>query len=85
MLTLRDFGLHILDHAAHRRLPGREGQEARRWLLVIPREWTLEGTLKAYVEAFEASVAGRFLPSSRAVWYSLTDLPRPQVSYLAAV
>jgi adenine-specific DNA-methyltransferase len=79
VLTLRHFEGHVLDRTAHRELRDRAEKEIGRWLLVIPRDWTLTGTLKSYVESFEEKVAGRFLPSARTIWYSLTDLPRPQL------
>jgi hypothetical protein len=79
ILTLRYFEGQVLDQSAHLNLRGRAAAEMRRWLLVIPLGWSLTGTLKSYVGSFEDDVANRYLPSNRKVWYSLTELPQPQL------
>jgi adenine-specific DNA-methyltransferase len=74
--TLRGFDgddLTADTHAAH-------GDAAtRRWLLAIPPEHPLDGALSDYVARYRDTVSKRHLPRQRAVWYSITELPRPQV------
>jgi hypothetical protein len=74
--TLRGFDGHDLTadtHAAH-------GDTAtRRWLLAIPPERPVNGALSDYVERHRDTVSERHLPQQRAVWYSITELPRPQI------
>jgi adenine-specific DNA-methyltransferase len=74
--TLRGFDGDDLTeetHAAH-------GDAAtRRWLLAIPPDRPLNGTLSDYVARHRDTVSKRYLPRQRAVWYSVTELPRPQV------
>lgn len=74
--TLRGFDELELDERRHEALGGVDG---RRWLLSIPREYPLEGALRAYILRHSAEVSGRHLPSRRSPWYSIVDLPRPQV------
>jgi adenine-specific DNA-methyltransferase len=79
VLTLRGFDGLVLDGPAHARLAGVAGREPRRWLLAIPPERKLAGALQTYVTSFKEEVALRHLAANRARWYSLDELPRPQI------
>lgn len=74
--TLRHFDGVELSEETHARLDDRE---TRRWLLAIPPAYNLSGALAAYVELHREGVSGRHLASQRACWYSITELPRPQI------
>jgi adenine-specific DNA-methyltransferase len=74
--TLRQFAEHELDVTAHRRWGG---AQARRWLLVVPPDLHPGGALREYLARFEDEVSKRFLPSQRALWYAITDTPRPDL------
>ncbi len=50
-----------------------------RWLLAVPPEMELSGALARYVAAFRDTVSQRHLPSQRRPWWSITELPRPQI------
>jgi adenine-specific DNA-methyltransferase len=74
--SLRGFDELELDERRHQALGGRDG---RRWLLSVPSDYPLAGALRAYILRHKAEVSGRHLPSRRSPWYSIVDLPRPQV------
>jgi adenine-specific DNA-methyltransferase len=74
--TLRHFDGEELSEAAH---SGLVDSDTRRWLLAIPPDYELSGALAAYVEQHGEVVSGRHLARQRACWYSITDLPRPQI------
>jgi adenine-specific DNA-methyltransferase len=76
VLSLRSFDEVELDERRHKLLGGDGG---RRWLLTIPRDYPLEGLLRAHVRRHETDVSTRHLPSRRNPWYSIVDLPRPQL------
>ena len=74
--TLRRFDCDDLTAATH----ATHGDDAtQRWLLAIPPERPLSGALFEYVERHRDTVSKRYLSRQRAVWYSITELPRPQV------
>jgi hypothetical protein len=75
IVSVREFAGHELDDDAHEKL----GQTARRWLLAIPTDYVLEGRLQEYLERHEPDVSTRFLATKRALWYAITELPRPQL------
>jgi predicted RNA methylase len=74
--TLRGFHGHELTAAVH---AAHGDVTTRRWLLAIPPERSLTGVLSDYVSRHRDSVSRRYLPRQRAVWYSITELPRPHV------
>ena len=74
--TLREFGGIELTEATHAAFGN---ATTRRWLLAIPVECRLEGALGDYVERHKDAVSLRHLPRQRAVWYAITELPRPQI------
>lgn len=74
--TLRQFADEELDSNAHRDW-GTE--DTRRWLLAVPPNYKLKGELRAYITRFEVDVSGRFLPSQRSPWHSITDLYQPEL------
>lgn len=74
--SLRGFDELELDEQRHQALGGRDG---RRWLLSIPSGYPLAGALRAYILRHRSEVSDRYLPSQRNPWYSIVDLPRPQV------
>jgi adenine-specific DNA-methyltransferase len=74
--TLRGFNDDELTTATH----ATHGDAAtRRWLLAIPPGRSLDGALAEYVGRHRDIVSVRHLPKQRASWYSITELPRPQV------
>jgi adenine-specific DNA-methyltransferase len=74
--TLRRFSAPVMDAAAH---AAWGDMHTKRWLLAIPRDYLLDGPLRAYVQQFEAEVRKRFLVSQRKPWYSITSLPQPDI------
>lgn len=74
--TLRRFSAPEMDTAAHVTWGD---THTKRWLLAIPRDYLLDGPLRAYVQQFEAEVRKRFLVSQRKPWYSITSLPQPDI------
>jgi tRNA1(Val) A37 N6-methylase TrmN6 len=74
--TLRRFDIEDLTREIHAALGG---QPSRRWLLAIPHSYELSGALAEYVERHAPEVSKRHLASQRKPWYSLTELPRPQI------
>jgi hypothetical protein len=74
--TLKRFTAKRIDKASH----AAWGDEAtRRWLLAIPPDRVLSGQLQAYVEQYEEEVRHRYLVAQHRPWYSITDLPRPDL------
>ena len=76
VLTLRGFQADELTERTH---ADYGDASARRWLLAIPPEMQLEGALADYVNRHRDLVRDRHLAQQRAVWYAITDLPRPQI------
>jgi adenine-specific DNA-methyltransferase len=74
--TLRRFSAAEMDAAAHATWGD---THTKRWLLAIPRDYLLDGPLRAYVQQFEAEARKRFLVAQRNPWYSITSLPRPDI------
>ncbi|MEZ5155314.1 MAG: hypothetical protein R2718_04295 [Solirubrobacterales bacterium] len=74
--SLRGFVGLSLDEETHEAFGSRLG---RRWLLAVPEDFHLDGDLEEYIAHYEDDVKGRHLPSRRDPWYSITDLPRPQL------
>jgi predicted RNA methylase len=74
--TLRHFTGDELSKATHEQLVD---SETRRWLLAIPADYELAGALAEYVERHREAISSRHLPQQRACWYSITELPRPQI------
>jgi hypothetical protein len=74
--SLRGFEESELDVKRHNAL-GAEGK--RRWILSVPAEYRIVGALSDYISSYEAEVSARYIPSRREPWYSIVDLPRPQV------
>ena len=74
--TLRRFDGIELTAEAHAALGD---DTTKRWLLAIPPTYELEGALKEYVERYRKDVSKRHLPSQRTPWYSIDELPRPQL------
>jgi hypothetical protein len=74
--TLRRFSAQEMDAVAHATWGD---THTKRWLLAIPRDYRLDGPLRVYVQQFEAEVRGRFLVSQRKPWYSITNLPQPDI------
>lgn len=75
-LTLRGFDEARLDEGRHKLLGGDGG---RRWLLSVPPDYPLRGELESYLREHEDLVSTRYLPSRRFPWYSIVNLPRPQL------
>jgi adenine-specific DNA-methyltransferase len=76
--SLRRFNGDDLTAAEHAAL----GDKAtKRWLLAIPPDYTLDGALRDYVDRHAASVGQRHLVNQRSPWYSITELPRPQLLF----
>ena len=67
----------MLDEQRHAKL-GDAGEA--RWLLAVPSGYEPTGALRAYLEA-HMDVARRYLPSQRPVWYSVTNLLRPELLF----
>jgi adenine-specific DNA-methyltransferase len=74
--SLRGFADGELDAKKHRSHGGPAG---RRWLLAIPPDYRLTGSVRDYVRRHEPDVRDRYLVASRDPWYSISDLPRPQL------
>jgi hypothetical protein len=53
--------------------------DSGRWLLAIPEDYELSGAVADYVERHREAVSRRYLPSQRACWYSINEMPRPQI------
>jgi adenine-specific DNA-methyltransferase len=73
--SLRRFEEAILDSLAHRTF-GPPDED--RWLLAIPADHPLDGALRRYVEE-HADAARGHLARGRDLWWSITDLPRPDI------
>jgi adenine-specific DNA-methyltransferase len=76
ILSLRKFEDKILDEKT---LALHGGSAGRRWLLAIPADYRLSGFVREYVRRHETDVSRRHLPSQRVPWYSIRELPRPQL------
>lgn len=74
--SLRGFAGETLDETGHKSMGG---DAARRWLLSVPQDYPLSGALADRIREYEPDVKGRHLPSRRDLWYSITDLFRPQI------
>lgn len=74
--SLREFNGDELTVAAH---TGYGDDSTRRWLLAIPPDRVLDGALGEYVERYRADVSERHLAAQRSPWYSIAELPRPQI------
>lgn len=74
--TLRDFfGLELTEDA-HAEFGD---ATTKRWILVVPPNYVLRGALARYVARHAIEMSARHLPSQRTSWYTITDLPRPQI------
>lgn len=74
--TLREFSGSVLDERASADMGAGGG---RRWLLALPPKGSLPRSVADYLRPFEEEVKGRHLPSQRERWYSIEDLPRPEI------
>ncbi len=73
--TLRGFDGHELDETAHAALPA---SGIRRWLLAVPPTRPLDLHLHEHLES-QPDARTRYLCSQREPWWSITDLPSPEL------
>src|SRR5262249_18715439 len=76
LVSLREFEGIELDIEAHARLGT---DKTKRWLLAIPHDQPVDGPLGAYLEQHRRGVESRYLARQRKPWYSITELPRPDI------
>jgi adenine-specific DNA-methyltransferase len=55
------------------------GADQRRWLLALDVESELPDSLRRYIERNEATYSQRHLCQQRAIWWAITERPRPDI------